>query len=204
MQDCWCKVVANNLRLIINYLRNCEGNVCPQDIISSGITPYTSLFKSDENFLITFRGLDCYLFSQDKQLSSQNTDCHQWALQFGTEKRYAVDIIIVPRLYCCLTKCLFKLLVHFMDYISVYTDILHCIYLSGNWNKLTLSVKGLLRHMFNLFQILFLLFPVLQGFFINIKQCDTFCSSHHIEQFLRTLLYHPANYSFCHSLKRIL
>lgn len=73
-----------------------------------------------------------------------------------------------------------------MDYISVYTDILHYIYLSGNWNKLTLSVKGLLRQMFNLFEILFLLFPVLEGIFINIEQRDTFCSSHHIEQFLRS------------------
>lgn len=55
-----------------------------------------------------------------------------------------------------------------MDYISVYTDILHYIYLSGNWTKLILSVKGLLRHMFNLFEILFLLFPVLQTF-INLE-----------------------------------
>lgn len=71
-----------------------------------------------------------------------------------------------------------------MDYISVYTDILHYIYLSGSWIKLILSVKGLLRHMFNLFEILFLLFPVLQETFINLEQCDTFFSSHLIEQFL--------------------
>lgn len=51
----------------MNCLRNCKEKVYPQDIISSGITPYTSL--SDENFLIVFRGLECYLFSQDKQLS---------------------------------------------------------------------------------------------------------------------------------------
>lgn len=86
MQYCWYKVEANHLRLKINSLRDCKGTVCPQDIISSRITPYTSLLKSDENFLITFRGRDAYLFSQDKQLSSQNGDCHQWALQSGTEK----------------------------------------------------------------------------------------------------------------------
>lgn len=73
-----------------------------------------------------------------------------------------------------------------MGYISVYTDIPNYIYLSGNWNRLILSVKGFLRHMFNVFEILFLPFPVLQETFINSEHCDTFCSSHHKEQFLRS------------------
>lgn len=79
---------------------------------------------------------------------------------------------------------LLKLLVDFVGCISVYTDILNYIYLSGNWKKLILSVKEFLRHMLNVFEILILLFLVLEQTFINAEHCDTFCSSHHKEQFL--------------------
>lgn len=101
--------------------------MCPQDIISSRITPYTSLFKSDENFLIAFRGRDGYHFSQEKQLGSPNGSCHQRALQSGTEKDMHMTELWLPSLHLFDNDYLnyfVHLYLHFVGFISVYTDIL--------------------------------------------------------------------------------
>lgn len=50
---------------------------------------------------------------------------------------------------------------------------LFCAVLISLATEINLYVKGLPRYMFNLFEILFLLFPLLQETFNNLEHCNT-------------------------------